>query len=478
MKPTAGLLLTFCLALLPLKAVASFNPEASLVEIEVTKKTYDYRTPWFTRNTQVRKNGILVGENQILTTADGLSGQYLCRIQKGGESRQYTAELVWVDYYANVAILDVAEPDFWEGMQAVALAETIPQSGELQIHRWRGGRIEERAAEIIRLSSGSSKTSYVRHLVLTVASPIESAGWSEVVFKEDQLVGLTASAAEDKLQILPAEFIAEVIERREREEDPGLGYFDFNYMPAKNSDLLASKGLDRQDVGVVVTEVGPKGLSGDELRHGDVILEVDGFEIDSGGKYIDPDYGRLSMDSLATRAHMANETIPFTIWRGGEAREIDYTLPRADFAEDLVPGHRYDQAPEYRIAGGLVFQPLNGPLLRALGKNKPVLLDYYRRQKPGNDRSGLVVLSGVLPDDYNLGYEELRFALVDRVNGRKIHELDDVEAALDEPEDGFHRVRFMPEEGMQHLVLDAASMDAATKRILQNYRIPAKSRID
>jgi len=231
MKHFAGLTI-FCLALLPLAGGASFNPETSLVEIEVTKKLYDYRTPWIIRNDQVRKNGILIGPHRILTTADGLSGQYLCRIKKGGESRQYTAQLVWVDYYANVAVLDVAEPAFWKGMHPVALAQSIPQSGDLQIYRWRAGRIEERAAEIIRLYSGSSKMSYLRHLVLTVSSTIDSAGWSEVVLDGDQLVGLTASAAKDKLSILPAEFIAKVIELRGREDDAGLGYFDFNYIPA------------------------------------------------------------------------------------------------------------------------------------------------------------------------------------------------------------------------------------------------------
>lgn len=474
MKPITGFIF-LCLACLPLVGLAAFNPENSLVEIEVTKKDYDYRMPWVSRNQQVRKNGILIGEKQILTTADGLSDQYLCRIRKGGESRQYTADLVWVDFYANVAILDVPEPEFWEGMHAVTFAQSIPQSGELQIYRWRGGRIEERVAEIIRLSSGSSKMSYLRHLVLTVSSTIESAGWAEVVFDGDNLVGLTASAAKDRLNILPTEFITKVIQRHRTEEGSGLGYFDFKTMSAKNPALPASKGLDRRDVGVVVTEVASKGLTKGGLEVGDIILEVDGFAIDSAGKYVDPDYGRLAMSSLATRSHAAGESIPIQVWRAGKMQAIDYTLPHADFEKDFIPEHRYNQAPQYIVAGGLVFQPLDGPLLRALGKNKPVLLDYYSQQKGMDDRSGLVLLSGVLPDDYNLGYEEIRYALVDQINGRKISRIEEVEAALAQAEGGFHRIRFMVEEGVQQIVLDAEEMAAATARILQSYRILSDS---
>lgn len=464
-----------CFVCLPFIGHANFDPESSLVEIEVTKKSYDYRMPWISRNEQVRKNGIMIGEGQILTTADGLSDQYLCRIRKGGESRQYTADLVWVDFYANVAILNVSEPDFWEGLRPVALAQSIPQSGELQIYRWRGGRIEQRAAEIIRLSSGSSKMSYLRHLVLTVSSTIQSAGWAEVVFDGDELVGLTASTAKDRLNILPTEFIAKVIQRHSVAGGSGLGYFDFKTMSAKNPALPASKGLDRRDVGVVVTEVASKGLTKGGLEIGDIILEVDGFEIDSAGKYVDPDYGRLAMSSLATRAHAAGDSISFKVWREGKMQAINYTLPHVDFEKDFIPDHRYDQAPQYLIAGGLVFQPLDGPLLRALGKNKPLLLDYYTQQKGMDERSGLVVLSGVLPDDYNLGYEEIRYALVDEINGKKISQIEDVECALNEAESGFHRIRFMPEEGVQQIVLDAGDLAAATARILQSYRIPSVS---
>jgi len=475
-KSLAGLTF-FCFCLLPLVGTAALNTETSLVEIEVTKKVYDYRTPWFTRNEQIRKNGILIGDNQILTTADGLSGQYLCRIKKGGVSRQYLAEVLWIDYYANVAILDVPEEDFWEGMHPVDLAKTVPQSGELQIYRWRGGRIEERAAEIVRLYSGKSKSSYVQHLVLSVASTIQSAGWAEVVFDEDQLVGLTASAGTDTLTILPAQFIAKVVENHRKSEDAGLGYFDFKYIFGKNPALLASKGLDQRDVGVVVTEVGGKGLSKEGLQVGDIILEIDGFEIDSEGKYVDPDYGRLSFGCLATRAHAAGEEILFKIWRDGKAQQVNYKLPGADFDKDLIPERRYDAPPQYLIAGGLVFQPLNGPLLEALGKAAPVLLEYYSRQERDDGREGLVVLSGVLPDDFNLGYEGMRYLLLDEINGRKINNLDDVVAAMDNPDGEFHRIQFMPDERVLHMVLDAEEMEAATTRIVQTYRIPSASQL-
>ena len=121
---------------------------------------------------------------------------------------------------------------------------------------------------------------------------------------------------------------------------------------------------------------------------------------------------------------------------------------------------------------GLVFQPVNGPLLDALGSNMPVLLDYYRSQKSVQKRDGLVVLSKVLPDDYNLGYERLSLQIVDTVNGHTIENLYSLQSALKNPIDGFHRIQFLREENFQHIVLDAATIQAATERVLDHYQIP------
>jgi hypothetical protein len=164
-----------------------------------------------------------------------------------------------------------------------------------------------------------------------------------------------------------------------------------------------------------------------------------------------------------------------TIWRDQAIQSIDYTLPRAQFSKSLIPSERYDGPPHYLVAGGLLFQPLDGPLMRALGKNKPILLDYYGDRPPLEGRDGIVLLSTVLPDDYNRGYEDIHYIIVDQINEQTIHNLEDVKAALAQPEAGFHRIQFMPDEATHQIVLDSTEMPSATERILRHYRIPAAS---
>src|ERR1041384_3896590 len=44
--------------------------ERSIVTLEVARKKYDYYQPWSKRPSQLQKSGLVVGEREILTTAD------------------------------------------------------------------------------------------------------------------------------------------------------------------------------------------------------------------------------------------------------------------------------------------------------------------------------------------------------------------------------------------------------------------------
>jgi hypothetical protein len=214
----------------------------------------------------------------------------------------------------------------------------------------------------------------------------------------------------------------------------------------------------------------------------DILLEIDGFAIDSEGDYLDPDFGHLQLETLPNRGHFAGDTIPIRLHRGAKELTIDYTIPKAKFADELVPREAFDGPPVYVMTGGLVFQPLTQPFLRGWGedwrKYAPFRLQYYQFSEAPDGRESLVVLSGVLPDAINLGYQEESMLVLDQVNGRKIATLAELVEALRAPaEGGVHRFEFMPGRGLQRLLLDAATLEEATKRVVEHYGLPAATRL-
>ena len=131
------------------------------------------------------------------------------------------------------------------------------------------------------------------------------------------------------------------------------------------------------------------------------------------------------------------------------------------------------------IVGGLVFQPLTKNYLRSWGQDwerrAPFRLAYFRSQDPTPERPAVVILSQVLPDFYNLGYQESRQLVVEKVNAQKVNYLSDLQQALKKPVNGFHILEFTKGETLQKIVLEAATLDAATKRVLDRYGIDKES---
>jgi len=275
--------------------------------------------------------------------------------------------------------------------------------------------------------------------------------------------------------VLPSPFIRSILDSQKKGHYKGLGYFDFTWQPAENPETLDYLKLAGEKRGAVVIDVPSKPGVESVVKPLDILLQVDGFDIDTQGDYVDPDYGHLLLENLSTRNKWAGDPVRLKIWRAGRAQDVVYRLPKAEDAARLVPEAPFDQEPEYLIAGGLVFQPLTKDFLRSWGQDwerrAPFRLAYFRNQDPTPERPAIVILSQVMPDLYNIGYQDSRQLVLEKVNGQKVNYLADLQRALTKPVNGFHIFEFMKGDTLQRIVLDAAKLDEATKRVLDHYGI-------
>ncbi len=449
--------------------------EASLVSLEITRRQYDYFQPWSKRGQTVAKAGVVIGPREILTTADDVDDRTLVRVQKRGRGSWSNAEVNWVDYPANLAIVTLKDDPFWGDLKPIAFADKIAKDGNIQILRWRTGNLETRRAEFNRFSVNHGNMSDAMHVVMELNSEIDGVGWGEPVIAGNKVIGLVVSQTGNALRALPSPFVKSILDAQKKGTFKGLGYFDFTWQPAENPETLDYLKLPGERRGGIVIEVPQKSDTTPVLKRRDIILQVDGFDIDTQGDYVDPDYGHLLLESLSTRHKWAGDQVRLKIWRDGTAQEVMYQLPKAEDAARLVPEAPFDAQPEYLIVGGLVFQPLTKDYLRAWGQDwerrAPFRLVYFRNEEPKPERPAIVVLSQVLPDFYNLGYQDARTLVLERVNGQKVSYLTDLQQALSKPMDGFHVLEFMKGDSLQRIVLDATAEHDATKRVLERYGI-------
>ena len=446
-----------------------------MVLLQVTRQAYSYTQPWVRRTRTTPKVGLVVADNQILTTAEELNDQTLIRAQKGGRGPWSNGKLEWIDYHANLALISVPTAAFWQGLHPAELAPRSVAEGEVQIARWREGKIESRSTEFSQATVDTGRLSFVPYVQLEFNSEMQGIGQGEPVISKSKILALVSGREGQRVKAIPTSFIRSVLEARKAGTYKGLGYFPFVWEPSSNIDILSYLKLPGEARGVVIIDVPKKAGDDSGLKVRDIILKVDGFDIDIQGDYKDPDYGFLMLENLATRNRWAGDQVPIQVWREGKTVDVNYKIPKAEYADSLLPDAVYDQEPEYLIVGGLIFAPLTDAYLQSWGANwktaAPFRLNYYNQQEATPDRSALVVLSSVLPDTFNIGYQELRYVVLDEVNGQKISYLSELEAALKKPINGFHEIRFAKGDSIQKIVLDANQADAATRRVLVRYRI-------
>jgi hypothetical protein len=476
-------MIRFILALLitangVLAAEKSFEElwEQAVVTIEVTRKQYDYLQPWNRRVDQVQKIGTIIGDKEIITTADFLSNHTLVRLQKG-RGRWFEAQVSWIDYHANLAIVTCKESRFWEGTKKVDLAKVTPRRGDAQVVRWRNGILEFRNIDINRLSVKRGKLTFVDSLQLELDSDMQGIGWAEAIVQGDKLIGISSSKDDQTITAIPSSFILTCLDDRKDGTYQGIGYFSFVWQTAENPDTLSYLGQDGEPRGVIVIKVQTNHLAhaSSPMRPRDIILEIDGFKIDVQGDYNDPDYGNLLLENLATRSKRAGDKVKIKAVRDGKEITVDYILPKVDYNIEIVPLNIVDQEPEYLIVGGLVFQPLSVPFLQSWGgdwnRKAPFRLSYATREDATPEKPSYVILSVVLPDPYNIGYQEIRYLIVDKLNGKQVNTLHDIVLAKESPKDGFHIIEFREGDSLTRMILDAGQVDAVTERVLKRYGI-------
>jgi hypothetical protein len=457
-------------------ASGPFAWENAIIHIEVTSKEYSYVQPWARSEHKVYKTGIIFPNHVIITTAAGVADQTLIRLQKQGGGLFSLGRVVWVDYQANLAALTTDEKDFWTGLQPAKLADPTPVTGPAHVLRWEGDHLDDRAGEVEQMLVDNSELSFVSVPYLKIDSTISGAGDGEAAVAGNKLVGLVCLQANDSVMAIPSSFIDSILKAREAKTYTGLGYFDFTWDQVRNPLCLDYLKLPGPARGVIIKETGLKPGVVSLVKPHDVLLQVDGFDIDIEGNYADPQYKKLSLENLSSRNKWAGMTCKFKIWRDGKEMDLTYTLPKAEYTDELVPSHSFDQAPQYVLAGGFIFEPLTENYLRSWGTDwrsrAPFRLFYYNLDKVTPEHPERVVLSQVLPDEVNIGYESLHNLVVDKINGQPVRDISDVAEALKTPQDGYDVFTFASGDSIREAVLDAGQLDQANQDIMARFHIP------
>ena len=459
---------------------------ARVVALSVTRQAFDEHRPWAKTNPRTRGASAVVVEGPLLLTeAQMIADATLIRVEKHGAPYQVPARVVHVDPEIDLALLAVDEPGFFDDLEAARVAEFVPTRGSARTVRWRNRQLEVSDGRVTSIEVRGNRYGTIEHAFLLLTTDLTGGGWSEPVFGEDELIGLTVAQDGQVASVVPAEILGAYLERaRNGEAYRGFASIGAGWQNNRDPALSAYLGLEGRPRGVVITQI-PWGSSAcGVLAEHDILLALDGHPIDALGNYEHPRYGHLRFTHLAVAGHRPGDVVPVQVLREGKLVDLDLELRRYPAQASLIPWRRDNIAPAYLVAGGLVFRELDGAYLRSWDGDandapSPDLVNrlYLERHGQAPGRRRILILSYVLPAPYNLGYHDLENMAVREVNGLAVDSIADLVQAFRQPVDGFHTIEFYPNRVRAEVVLDAAGFDRATADILAAFAVPQGLRL-
>ena len=466
----------------------NFSPNDSVLKVFVTKNTYDYENPWAAPTQHESSgSGFIIEGKRIVTNAHVVSNSSFIQVRKAGSSKKYKAVFRRVSHSIDLAILESKLGDFFDNTTPLILGQTPRVGDKVRAYGfpWGGDEMSLTEGVVSRI-----EMDHVYHSNGTVLAcdmdtaitngnsggPVMSTPGVDDnnVFNEPAVVGVVFQGRGSKEggYMIAAQVLRKFISLDDLGEElriPELGIYTQileNWSFRKSLGLGTCEGIS--DRPIVLSENNPRSEENDEksnslcdtifpdiqpeikegeidggimvykiadfspvkylLQKGDVLLQIDDFEIGENGT-VEFRKGERTNWTYCIGQKCIGESVKLRFFRDGVyyTKTIKLDKTRKDIKH--IGEKLYDVKPNYIIKAGFVFQPLTYNLYLAISISTAV------HAKTLGDRTiknpGYVLMTKTLQCDSTTGFD-MTNEIVERVNGKNVHSLEDLLDAFKE----------------------------------------------
>ena len=473
-----------------LPASASMQRQLALVRVNVTGQSYDYFRPWQKKAPfSKRALGAVLSRGRVLVTADLVANQNYVELERAESGEKTAASVQVIDYEANLALLEPTEKTFLDGITPLEITPDTVVGDRLAAWQLEPtGALLATEGLVTTIQMTQYPIDVGQFLTYRISIPMQyrENSYTVPLVKNNKLAGLLLryDSRSQLLDAIPAPIITHFLKDAESQKYRGFPSAGFSFFPTRDPELRQFAGETGKAGGVYVTRVEPNMPAMKAgLQVGDIVTAVANHDIDQNGNYVDSLYGKIEFTNLLTAHANSGDVVPFRVERNGKPMQLNVTLEHRDAKDYVSPPYNFGEPPRYYVHGGLIFQELSRQYLKEWGPNwqreAPQRLVYFDRFQselfPDSNRR-VVILSQVLPANTTIGYDDVAYLTVTKVNGKEIKSLDDLAEAVKQPVEGF--VKIETEEDPKQIELDAAQVAADAPNLQENYGISSLDRLD
>jgi len=452
----------------------------SVVRIVTNKKPIDISRPWqFLKVVEQNNLGVFVGNRDILTTAYAVEDATTVELQKFGKPQKHQAQVVFIDFEVNLAIIRANNAAFTKDLEAISIAGEININEEVTIYKAKDSyQLTAMPGHLSEVGVYNVATSTYSILTYLFQVQQKGLGWAEPVIYDDELVALTTGQDTHNVHAIPSALIRKFLD--DFRKQPYYGFPSLGIRLAGLVDPVARSfyKLEGIEGGVRVSSVNNNSPFMGKLKANDVLLQFNGKDLSEHGYFQHPKWGRVHIIYLLNLMR-AGESVNLTVMRVGKKINIAGKVTRYDSNDFIMPFKPSSSKTEYLIFGGIVLQEMSQSFLEQWGedwKNRAPfdLLYHYEYLNDPFQGKHQLVMGMILADEFNRGYQKMTDLLLLSVNDINVGSIKEVRDALNSNPivrngEKFAKFKFWRDGG--EIILPYKGLKAAHKRIDDTYSI-------
>ncbi|MBX3739495.1 MAG: trypsin-like peptidase domain-containing protein [Akkermansiaceae bacterium] len=455
----------------------------SVVRIEVATQVPDYGTPWNAgRFSGGIGTGFIIGKNKILTNAHVVSNQRRILITIHGSPEKYPAKVEHIAHDCDLALLSVEDFSAFESFPTFSFGDIPALESQVRVIGYPvgGERLSVTRGVVSRIDfQPYSHSRADSHLVVQIDAAINPGNSGGPVIQDNKVVGVAFQglrAADNTGYIIPTPVVKRFLKDIEDGNYDHYAELGVNEFPLHNPAMRKALGLPNDGVGVLVTNVIPTSSADGVLKSGDVLVSLDGKEVDSAGMVL-VDGEKVNYNEIIERK-FAGDKVAVRFRRDGGWNDVEVTLKPLHWSR--MYAIEYEKNPRYLVFAGLVFQPLDTNLFATAKFNDVTLRRLYTDYVPKGlfqKHKDIVVLTRVESDPVTSQLSDFNGYAVEKVNGTEVKDLKHLNELLHpETPPEFHVIELFGAN--RPIIIPASKVDAANQRVQENYGINQLSNLE
>lgn len=486
------------------------------VLIKSYQQSFDWLNPWekgeistkngmaIVVNTNSSKRKILTDKVKynslyLLTTAEIVVDATLIEVTRKDSLKPFTAKIFLIDYAANLALLKIDNFEFWKNLKPVIWENSKPfeKYKSTNIKTLKIKSIEEwhiQNSKLDQMTVGHRKqtNAWFPQMKLSGLTKV-SPGFP--VIQDNKTIGMILEYRSSEAKAVPTEMILEFFRHSKKKNYQSLAHRGFRWKKLPQKSTADYFKIPYEKPGIWISNVLPYGTGSEVLIKGDYLTKIGKWPISYEGKINHPIWGLSLFDLLFLDMLKVDDLVQLYVIRDGKPIILRTKVSSFKEIRKNVPLKKVGIPPRYIINGGFLFQELTLNYLSMWGKNwenrAPLRLRLFlevnnstkiprknkkriikNKDSKENFKSRVVLVTQVIPDQINIGYQKIRNAIVLKINNLEIKQLDDVRDAFLNPKGDFHRIDFLPGSNRLSVILPVSGLNDSNARIKNNFRIP------